>query len=103
DKGDTRDTVLIGLPPHRLRLRLDTTHRAENRHRAIQNPQRALDLDGEVDVPRSVDDVDAMLGELLVHTGPEAGGRRGSNGDTALLFLLHPVHRGRTIMRLTQL
>ena len=38
-------------------------HRAEHRDRRVEHAQRALDLDGEVDVPGRIDDVDAVLGE----------------------------------------
>ena len=55
--------VLVHLPPHRLGLRLHAGDRAEQRHRAVEHAQRALDLDGEVDVAGRVDDVDAVLGE----------------------------------------
>ncbi len=41
-----------------------------------------------------VDDVDLVV-------IPETGGRCGGNGDAALLLLLHPVHRGSTIVDLT--
>ena len=47
-----------------------------------------------------VDDVNAMLGQRGVHPLPEAGGCRRSNGDAALLLLLHPVHGGRAIVNL---
>jgi hypothetical protein len=52
---------------------------------AVEHAQRALDFGGEVDVTRSIDDVDADV-------APEAGRRRGGNRDPALLLLLHPVH-----------
>src|SRR5690606_3906505 len=39
-----------------------------------------------------VDDVEAVLRQGLVHALPERGGRRGLDGDAALLLLLHPVH-----------
>jgi hypothetical protein len=45
-----------------------------------------------------IDDVDAMLIELFAHAAPEAGGGRRCNGNTALLFLLHPVHHGGAVM-----
>jgi len=52
-------------------------------------------------VARGVDDVEAVLGVGHVHALPEAG--RGSRGDrdAALLFLLHPVHGGGTVVHLT--
>jgi hypothetical protein len=54
-------------------------------------------------VARGVDDVDVVLREIVRHALPEAGGRCGSNGDTALLFLLHPVHGGGTVVHFTNL
>jgi len=100
DEDDARDVIAVRLAPHRLGLRLDAAHRVEHRDRAVQDTQAALDFDGEVDVSRRVDDVDAVL---LVVVEPERGrgGRR--DRDAALLLLLHPVHRGRTIVHLTQL
>jgi len=92
DERHARHAVFVGLPPHRLRLRLDAADRAEHRHRAVQHAQRALHLDGEVNMAGGVDDVDAVLRVLARHAGPEAGGGGGGDGDAALLFLLHPVH-----------
>ena len=96
DEADARHAVLVGLAPHRLGLRLDTRHGVEHRDRAIEHAQRALDFNGEVDVARRVDDVDAVL-------FPETGRRRGGDGDAALLLLLHPVHDGRAFMHFTDL
>ena len=86
DVGDPRDAVLVGLAPDRLGLGLDAGDGVEEGDRAVEHAQRALDLDGEVDVAWRVDDVDAVV-------APE--GRRGGRGDrdAALLLLLHPVHR----------
>jgi hypothetical protein len=39
----------------------------------------------------------------LSHTAPETGRGRRGDGDTALLFLLHPVHGGGAIMDLSDL
>jgi hypothetical protein len=54
-------------------------------------------------VARRVDDVDAVLGVGQVHALPEAGGGRRRDGDPAFLLLLHPVHRGGTVVHLTDL
>ena len=48
--------------------------------------KRTFHLNGEVDVARRVDDVDAMV-------LPEAGCRSTRDRDATLFFLLHPVHR----------
>jgi hypothetical protein len=53
---------------------------------AVEDAQRALDLDREVDVARRVDDVDAVV-------APEAGRCGGRDRNAALLLLDHPVHR----------
>ena len=42
----------------------------------VERSMRVLDLDGEVDVARRVDDVDAVFGEIPAHAFPE-GRRRG--------------------------
>src|SRR5262249_39400692 len=50
----------------------------------VEDPQRPLDLDGEVDVAGGVDQVDRVA-------APRERGRGGGDADAALLFLLHPV------------
>ena len=58
DEADPRHAVLVGLTPHRLGLRLDAGDTVEHGDGAVEDAQRALDLDGEVDVAGGVDDVD---------------------------------------------
>ena len=96
DVGDPRHAVLVGLAPHRLGLGLDAGDGVEQRDRAVEDAQRALHLDGEVDVARRVDDVDPVALPL---------GRRGRGGDrdAALLLLRHPVHRRRALVDLAHL
>ena len=67
---------------------------------AFDHVERPDDFTNEVFVTRRIDNVDAVLVVLLVHALPEAcrGSRR--NRDAALLFLLHPVHHGGTVMHL---
>jgi hypothetical protein len=50
---------------------------------------------------RGIDDIDTMIFKLRIHSFPKAGCGGGGNGDTTLLFLLHPVHGGGTIMHFT--
>ena len=66
DEAHARDVVLVGLAPHRLGLRLDAGDRVEHRDRAVEDAQRPLDLDGEVDVAGRVDDVDPVSRHLQV-------------------------------------
>ena len=88
-ESNSRNVVLVGLTPDCLRLRLHTGHSVEHRNRAVEHAQRTLDLDGEIDVTGSVDDVDAIV---LTIPRPEARRRRRRDRYAALLFLLHPVH-----------
>ena len=53
DEADPRNAVPVGLPPHRLALRLDSVGGVEHRDRAVEHPQAPLHLDGEVDVARA--------------------------------------------------
>ena len=61
DEDDARDVVFGGLAPDGLGLGLHAGHAAEDDDRAVEHPQRALDLGGEVHVAGGVDDVDALL------------------------------------------
>ena len=95
DEADARHAVAVGLPPHRLRLRLDPGDGVEDGDRPVEDAQRALHLDGEVHVPRRIDDVDPVV-------APEAGRGGGCDGDTAFLLLLHPVHDGGAVVDLAE-
>ena len=96
DEGDARDVVVGSLTPDGLGLRLHAGHGVEHGHGAVEDAQAALDLGGEVNVTRGVDDLDDVV-------APEAGGSCGGNGYAALLLLSHPVHGGSTVVDLTDL
>ena len=96
DERHTRDMILVGLVPNGLGLGLNAALCAEYRDRTIEYAQGTLYLNGEVNVARGVDDVDAVI-------LPVAGGRSGGDGDTTLLLLLHPVHGRGTVMGIADL
>ena len=95
--------VLVRLAPNRFGLWLNSALSAKNGDGAVENTERTLDFYGEVNVTGGVDDVDTVLGVLVLLTAPEAGRSSGGNGYTALLLLLHPVHRSGTLVNLTEL
>ena len=64
-----RHAVLVRLTPDGLGLRLDARDAVEAGDGAVEDTERALNLEGEVDVARRVDDVDAVV-------VPVARGRR---------------------------
>ena len=73
DEYQARHFIFVTLPPDRFRLRLNTTDRTENGYSPVKNPQAALNFDREVDVSWRINDVNAMLLELLVHALPKTG------------------------------
>ena len=85
DEGDPRHGVTLHLAIDGDRLRLHAGHGTEHEHRAVEHAERPLDLDGEVDVARRVDDVD-----LLVFPVDRGGGR--GDRDPSFLLQLHVVH-----------
>jgi len=95
-EADAGHGVLVGLTPHSLGLGLNASHSVKHGNGAVKHAQRALNLNGEVNVTRGVDDVDGVV-------FPRARGRSGRDGDAALLLLLHPVHRGSAFVNFTDL
>ena len=53
DEDHARDLVLVRLAPYGLGLRLDAGVGVKQRDRAVEHAQRALHLDGEIDVARA--------------------------------------------------
>ena len=96
DVDHAGNIVMVSLSPDRLGLRLNAALGTKDRHAAVEHAQAALDLNGEVDVARGVDDIDAVA-------LPEASGRSARDRDAALLLLRHPVHGGSAFMGLTEL
>ena len=59
DVAHARHVVLVREAPVGLGLRLDAGHAVEYDDRAVEHAQAAVHLDREVDVSRSVDQVDS--------------------------------------------
>src|SRR6185436_10985046 len=74
----------------------DARDAAEQRDGAVQDAEGALDLDGEVDVARGVDQVEPVA--LPLDRG--GGGR---DGDASLALLLHPVEGGVAVVDVADL
>ena len=100
DIGDTGNAVAACLTPNGLGLGLNACDCVEDCDSTVENAKGTLDLSGEVDVARGVDDLEAVLDIVLL---PEARGSSGGDGYTALLLLNHPVHGGSALMNLTDL
>src|SRR5690606_19024249 len=77
---NTRNTVLVSLTPYGFGLRLHTGSTTENHNRTIENAQRALYFNSEVNVARGVDDVNTVFLVLLLRTLPESRYRSRGNG-----------------------
>mmetsp|Transcript_11152 Transcript_11152/g.14697 ORF Transcript_11152/g.14697 Transcript_11152/m.14697 type:complete len:536 (-) Transcript_11152:66-1673(-) len=105
DEHDARNLVAVSLTPHGFGLGFNTGVGVQNTDCTVENRQRTLNFDGEVNVAGGVDDVQTVLrsvsGLTIFGAFPESGGRSRGDGDAAFLLLLHPVHGGCTIVHLT--
>ena len=86
DESESRNVVAAHLPVDGHRLRLHTGNSAQHENRAVENSQRAFDLDRKIDVARRVDDVDEVVIPLAV-------GRGRLDGNAALALQVHGIHR----------
>ncbi len=84
-ESDAGNMVPLHLAVDSNGLGLYTTNRAENQDGAIKNTKGTLNFDCEVNVARSIDDVDLMV-------FPANVGCSGSNCDTTLSLKFHGVH-----------
>ena len=96
DECDTGNTVVICLSPYGFRLGLNAIFRTEYSYRAVEYAEGTFNFYSEVYVPWGIDDVDTIA-------FPVAGGCSGGNGNTAFLFLNHPVHGSSAIMNFANL
>lgn len=87
DESDTGHVVTLHLAVDRDRLRLDTSHGTQNEHGTIEHAKAPLNLDGEINVARRIDQVDSVSLPL-----DRSGGT--GDGDPSLLFQIHVVHCG---------
>ncbi len=90
-KTDARNGVTIGLPPNGFRLRFNTLNRIEHDDTTVKYTKTAFYLGGKIDMSGCVDDVDLTV-------FPVTGGSRGTDGNAALLFFIHEVHHGGSLV-----
>ena len=95
-QNETRHRRFIRITPVGLGLGLHPTRSTKNPNAPIKHLERTINLNGEVHVPRSINDVKLMV-------VPETGGGRRLNRDPPLLFLLHEIRGGGTIVHLPDL
>ena len=60
--------------------------------------RQSLNFDGEINVPRCVNNVYTMLVVLTIHTVPETSRRSRGNRNSSLELLLHTIHHRGTIV-----
>ena len=96
DIGHSGNLIFICLTPYGFRLGLNATLGTENCYRTIEYSKRTLNLYGKVNVTGGVDDINAVA-------IPVGGGSSGSDGNTSLLLLNHPVHGRAAVVGLTNL
>ena len=65
NEDDSRHLIFIRLPPDGLRLWLNARSPTKHHHSPIQNPEAPFDFNGEINVSGRIDDIDAMLLELV--------------------------------------
>ena len=94
-ENDAGNFRIVGVTPVGLGLRLNATGAAENTDTAVKNLKRTVNLDGEVNVSRSINDIHPVV-------VPETSGRGRLNGNSTLSFLLHEIGGGLTIVDLTR-
>lgn len=87
DESNTRDTVSLHLAVDCDGLRLDTTNRTKDKNSTVEDSEGSLNFDCEVDVARSIDDVDFV-------TLPADVGSCGCDCDSSFSFQFHGVHCG---------
>src|ERR1019366_3398886 len=93
---DARHIVFVGLPPNCLGLWLGCRIASRVANGAVEDTERALDLDGEIDMTGRVDDVQALAGPICRRRG-------GRDRDAAFLLLFHPIHGGGAVMHFADL
>jgi hypothetical protein len=96
DECNTGNMVVVCLSPNGFRLGLNAIFCTEYGNGAIQYAQGTFNFYCEVYMPWGINDVDTIA-------FPVAGGSSRCNGNTAFLFLSHPVHGSCAIMNFTDL
>ena len=95
DEDDTGNIIPSHLSVDRDRLRLHTRDGAKNHDGPIEHSQRAFDFDGEINVPRRIDEVDVVVFLLpVLFLDPVTKRGCGLNSNTLFPLKVHRVHLG---------
>jgi hypothetical protein len=86
DESDSGDVVAFELTVYGYGLGLNASHGAQHENRSVEDPQRPLDFNGEVNVSGRIDEVNGIIFPLDLR-------RRGLYGDASFPFQFHVVHR----------
>ncbi len=84
DERNQRHAMPARLAPHGFRLRLHAVHGREHGHGTVEHAQRALDLDGEVDVAGCVDQGQLVQRQIAWRPLCVHGGRTDGDATFAL-------------------
>ncbi|MNZ64963.1 hypothetical protein D3C78_831430 [compost metagenome] len=91
---NTWNVITVSLSPYGFRLRLNALFCTKYTYCPIQYTQGTFNFNSEVNVSWGINDIDAV-------TFPRSSRSSGRNRDSALLFLLHPVHCSSTLVNFT--
>src|SRR3989344_2326098 len=105
DETNPGNIVLVSLPPNSFALRLNSHFSVKNYHPTIEYPQRPLNLGGKINVAGGINYIDTVQHSCVwaFFSLPKSGSGGGSNGNSALAFLGHPVHDRCSLMHFPDL
>jgi hypothetical protein len=93
DESQSRNFIVIGLPPNSFALRLNPLDPGKDDYGAIQHPQASFNFGGEINMARRIDQIYLMVVPAKRRSG-------GGNRYAPLSFIVSEVHDGFTVVHL---